>query len=296
MSQYKTCPECGGMAYCMLLTSDPPQEQWRCTSCKWKSEPVRLWENQDASEASTLACCADCGIEYGTFPDMILPDDVWARIAPREGKYGILCPTCIAKRLDKIGLWYQDGYYNHKGWSALNPLGDTVDALRTGNAQLQDELATLRSENAMLRKMQPVTLNGEAARSFALAAELSATKQQLAHMTGAYDTQVRVHDKLNRDYIAVRDELDGLRADIEAGRMVRLPAAIGEVVFCPSDDGGVFFPYIKEIAFLRPNAGNAVMKAIAHTNMGDLEYLIAHENEGSEWFRTEQAARAAKED
>jgi hypothetical protein len=126
------------------------------------------------------ANCADCGMEYGTFPDLILPDDVWARIAPREGKYGILCPTCIAKRLDKIGLWYKDGYYNRKGWSAFNPLTEQVESLQAENARLQAELETLRSANAMLRKMQPLVLEGDAARSFALAAELSETKQALA--------------------------------------------------------------------------------------------------------------------
>ena len=222
MSRYKTCPECGELAYCMTLLSDPPQEQWQCIVCGWKSEPVCLYVNQENPDVSTSANCADCGMEYGTFPDMILPDDVWARIAPREGKYGILCPTCIAKRLDKIGLWYKDGYYNRKGWSSFNPLAEQFDSLQAANARLQAELTSLRSENAMLRKMQPVTLNGEAARSFALAAELSATKQQLDHMTEAYDTQARVHDKLNRDYIAVRDELSGLRKDIEAGRLGRV--------------------------------------------------------------------------
>lgn len=139
MSRYKTCPECGELAYCMTLLSDPPQEQWQCIVCGWKSEPVCLYVNQENPDVSTSAHCADCGMEYGTFPDMILPDDVWARIAPNEGGNGILCPTCIAKRLDKIGLWYRDGYYTHKGWSAFNPLTEQVESL-------QAELFALRAD------------------------------------------------------------------------------------------------------------------------------------------------------
>jgi hypothetical protein len=258
------------------------------------------------------ANCADCGMEYGTFPDMILPDDVWARIAPREGKYGILCPTCIAKRLDKIGLWYQDGYYNHKGWSAFNPLAEQVESLQADNARLQAELTSLRSENAMLRKMQPVTLNGDAARSFALAAELSATKQQLAHMTGAYDTQARVHDKLNRDYIAVRDELSGLRADIETGRLVRVPCRevfseagnvvyliyegeAVEVVHCGATldaDGKVFVRLAAEDKIFQcrqPDPEHDTDPTDWCSNVID----ILADNYSKDVFPTEQAARAA---
>ena len=103
---------------------------------------------------------------------------------------------------------------------------DLIESLRIDNARLQAELTSLRSENAMLRKMQPVVLNGDSARSFALAAELSETKQALVHMTEAYDVQARVHDQLNKDYIAVRDELSALRADIEAENK---PLTIGEL-------------------------------------------------------------------
>ena len=47
--------------------------------------------------------CYDCLMPYGSFPDMVIPDDLWERINPTydEGE-GLLCPTCICKRLNDI--------------------------------------------------------------------------------------------------------------------------------------------------------------------------------------------------
>lgn len=51
--------------------------------------------------------CYDCKEPYASFPDMIIPDHLWEKINPTyyEGA-GILCPTCICKRLDELGLLY----------------------------------------------------------------------------------------------------------------------------------------------------------------------------------------------
>lgn len=49
--------------------------------------------------------CYDCGLEY-TGPgwiEAVIPDYVWSLIKPEEGA-GLLCITCICKRLNKIGL------------------------------------------------------------------------------------------------------------------------------------------------------------------------------------------------
>lgn len=52
-------------------------------------------------------CCYDCRMKYSEFPDMIIPDNLWELINPTELEgAGILCPTCIASRLDYIGEWY----------------------------------------------------------------------------------------------------------------------------------------------------------------------------------------------
>lgn len=56
--------------------------------------------------------CYDCKMSYSDFPDMIIPDDLWELINPTHHKgAGLLCPTCIAKRLNYLGLWYKDNFF-----------------------------------------------------------------------------------------------------------------------------------------------------------------------------------------
>jgi len=65
--------------------------------------------------------CYDCGMEYGTFPDMVIPDELWALITPSQHKEGgLLCPTCIASRLDFINKWYDLKLSENKWWG-VNP-------------------------------------------------------------------------------------------------------------------------------------------------------------------------------
>lgn len=71
------------------------------------------------------ARCEDCGLEY-PFPDYVLPDDVWKRIAPNPDGNGLLCPTCIAKRLDKLGLWYDGGYFRPASLAAMTAERDAL--------------------------------------------------------------------------------------------------------------------------------------------------------------------------
>lgn len=51
------------------------------------------------------AKCFDCnrpyGIEHG-FPDLVIPDWAWLKIFPKN--YGLLCPSCICKRLYEVGI------------------------------------------------------------------------------------------------------------------------------------------------------------------------------------------------
>lgn len=47
-------------------------------------------------------CCYDCGRRYGDaygFPDLIIPNDVWLEISPLGDEGGLLCPSCICRRL-----------------------------------------------------------------------------------------------------------------------------------------------------------------------------------------------------
>lgn len=63
------------------------------------------WKYEDNERPK--ACCYDCRIKYSEFPDMIIADELWELINPTkvEGS-GLLCPTCIANRLDHLNMWY----------------------------------------------------------------------------------------------------------------------------------------------------------------------------------------------
>lgn len=50
----------------------------------------------------TKTACYDCGRNYGDqhgFPDLIIPDWAWSQISPTNNLGGLLCPSCICKRL-----------------------------------------------------------------------------------------------------------------------------------------------------------------------------------------------------
>jgi len=58
------------------------------------------------------AYCYDCKMPYGEFRDMVLQNELWELINPSIYKgSGLLCPTCIANRLDFIGKWYEDNLF-----------------------------------------------------------------------------------------------------------------------------------------------------------------------------------------
>jgi hypothetical protein len=51
--------------------------------------------------------CYDCKMKYSDFPDMSIPDDLWEEINPTyHNGAGLLCPTCIANRLNYLKRWY----------------------------------------------------------------------------------------------------------------------------------------------------------------------------------------------
>jgi len=59
------------------------------------------------SDAAQPTDCVDCGRHYGNeygFPDLDLPNDVWAAISPTGNGGGLLCPSCICKRLADRGF------------------------------------------------------------------------------------------------------------------------------------------------------------------------------------------------
>ena len=48
-----------------------------------------------------MAECYDCGMEYGgdNWIEAIIPDHIWYEISPTGDEGGILCISCIAKRV-----------------------------------------------------------------------------------------------------------------------------------------------------------------------------------------------------
>lgn len=79
----------------------------------WLNQYKYKWRYKD--DERPQGRCYDCGLEYSNFPDMVIPDDLWEKINPTEHEgAGILCPTCIACRLDYLGLWYKDGLFRLK--------------------------------------------------------------------------------------------------------------------------------------------------------------------------------------
>lgn len=51
--------------------------------------------------------CQDCQRPYGDehgFPDLIIPYDAWKQISPSGDDGGLLCPSCICKRLHDKGI------------------------------------------------------------------------------------------------------------------------------------------------------------------------------------------------
>lgn len=55
----------------------------------------------------TFGACYDCGRRYGDeygFPDLVVPNDVWAKISPRGDEGGLLCPSCMCRRASALGI------------------------------------------------------------------------------------------------------------------------------------------------------------------------------------------------
>ena len=71
-------------------------------------------------------CCYDCGRRYGDaygFPDLVIPDDAWVQISPSGDEGGLLCPSCICRRLHDAGI-YTTGVFRS------GPLGDHREEVR----------------------------------------------------------------------------------------------------------------------------------------------------------------------
>lgn len=74
--------------------------------------------------------CHDCQRPYGNengFPDFIIPYWAWRRISPSGDINGLLCPSCICKRLHDAGITCEGAFMSGPIESVSRPL---MQALR----------------------------------------------------------------------------------------------------------------------------------------------------------------------
>lgn len=71
-------------------------------------------------------CCRPYGDEHG-FPDLIISYEAWRRISPSGDDGGLLCPSCICKRLADAGIRCEGAFMSGPVISVSAP---TMTALR----------------------------------------------------------------------------------------------------------------------------------------------------------------------
>lgn len=70
------------------------------------------------------ADCEDCGRQYGHehgFPDLIITKDAWQQISPSKDDGGLLCPSCICKRLHEAGMRDVEGAFMSGPIKSVDP-------------------------------------------------------------------------------------------------------------------------------------------------------------------------------
>jgi hypothetical protein len=53
-----------------------------------------------------ICSCYDCGLPYNDpgFADLVVPNDIWAKIGPIGHEGGLLCPTCLVRAAERSGV------------------------------------------------------------------------------------------------------------------------------------------------------------------------------------------------
>jgi hypothetical protein len=96
MNDKQMCPTCRGTG-CDPMDDD----DWDCPTCKGTGW-VRV-----GTPPEKMNDCYDCNRLYGDehgFPDLVVPSFAWKRISPTGDDGGLLCPSCICKRLHNAGI------------------------------------------------------------------------------------------------------------------------------------------------------------------------------------------------
>lgn len=77
-----------------------------------------------------MSKCYDCDRLYGDehgFPDLIIPFWAWVKISPTGDDGGLLCPSCICKRLHAAGIRCEGAFMSGPIESVSRP---TMNVLR----------------------------------------------------------------------------------------------------------------------------------------------------------------------
>jgi hypothetical protein len=73
--------------------------------------------------------CEDCNRPYGHehgFPDLIIPYDAWKQISTGGDDSGLLCPSCICKRLHDKGIRCEGAFMSGPIISVSGPMMDVM--------------------------------------------------------------------------------------------------------------------------------------------------------------------------
>jgi hypothetical protein len=71
-----------------------------------------------------MSKCEDCSRPYGEehgFPDLVIPYEAWKKISPSGSDAGLLCPSCICKRLHDKGIRCHGAFMS----GPINPVSRT---------------------------------------------------------------------------------------------------------------------------------------------------------------------------
>lgn len=89
-----------------------------------RADGRRLAKEAMARERMEMPC-HDCERPYGNengFPDLIIPFWAWKRISPTGDDGGLLCPSCICKRLHDAGIYCEGAFMSGPIESVSRPM------------------------------------------------------------------------------------------------------------------------------------------------------------------------------
>lgn len=92
--------------------------------------------------------CIDCGELYGgpRFPDLVIDDESFAKVAPNPPDGGLVCPNCLNARLEAAGLFGVPAAFMSGAFA--NDDGPAVKDLKW----VRESFKKLKAENERLRK------------------------------------------------------------------------------------------------------------------------------------------------